>query len=252
MKQSLKVYFAMIGYWGLLVIVPIALNIVGIYQLATGEQFIGIPSWVWFLTAFVLLLIIPFIGFHKLMLKLNETQNNLDNAKNARPSVTVEPTNSGDTYFLKVTNLGEQAVFKAQISLEQEDPSVFVFSSNSPYQACWANTEKYQANIFKGHSANIKLAKLHSGPPSFTILTWYLYYCDTNNQENYVSTSSYPIGAYYVDEAGNKTPYEPVYKYRLHVIISSIPSLRDGAFHGEYVISYQGKLEELMPKKEDS
>ncbi len=46
-------------------IAPITLDIIGVCQLASGNQFTGIPSLVWFQVAFVFLLIIPFIAFHR-------------------------------------------------------------------------------------------------------------------------------------------------------------------------------------------
>ena len=80
MRKSLKEYFIALGYWWLIVIIPIALDIIGICQLASGNQFIGIPSWVWFQVGFVLLLIIPFIAFHKVRVqrdKVLEAQQSL-------------------------------------------------------------------------------------------------------------------------------------------------------------------------------
>src|SRR4030042_7220562 len=65
MWKSLKEYVIALGYWGLIVMVPIILNIISTYQLVSGNQFTGIPSWVWFQIAFVFLLVIPFIAFHK-------------------------------------------------------------------------------------------------------------------------------------------------------------------------------------------
>lgn len=134
----------------------------------------------------------------------------------------------------------------------KEDPSVFALSNKSHYQACWDNAEIYQADISKGHSANIKLAELSSSPPNFNVLTWHLFYCDHNNQENYTRTSSYWVGAFNVHEDGSKTPLEPAFEYRLHVVISSNPSLREDTFRGDYVITYQRGLEQLTPGKKDS
>ena len=65
-------------------IAPIALDIVGAYQLASGNQFTGIPSWVWFQVAFVLLLIIPFIAFHKVRVQR-------DGALRAEQSLVLTP-----------------------------------------------------------------------------------------------------------------------------------------------------------------
>lgn len=53
-------------------IAPITLDIVGVYQLASGNEFTGISSWVWFQVAFVFLLIIPFIAFHRVRVQRDE------------------------------------------------------------------------------------------------------------------------------------------------------------------------------------
>jgi len=85
MGKSLKEYVSALGYWGLIVIAPIVLDIVGVYQLASGNQFTGVPSWVWFQVAFVFLLIIPFIAFHKVRVKRDELKIQLDDkAKNKK------------------------------------------------------------------------------------------------------------------------------------------------------------------------
>jgi hypothetical protein len=171
---------------------------------------------------------------------------------NTKPEITVEPIKEGDVYLLKVTNIGEQAIFEAQISLAPEDPSVSPLSRKSHYQACWDNAEKYRANIPKDHSTSIKIAELHSSPPNFNILTWHLFYCDYNNQENYASTSSYFVGAYIVHEDGSKTPAKPTFEYKLHVVISSNPSLRNGTFQEDYIISYQRRLEQSITGTESA
>ena len=235
-------------------IAPVTLDIIGIFQLASGKQFTGIPSWVWFQFAFIFLQIIPFIAFHKLRVKYDEKQDVIDKLINARPSITVELIKERDTRLLKVKNVGEEAILKAQIELDSGDPSVLQLSNKSYYRACWDNPEKHQATIPKGHSANIKIAELYSSPPGFNILTWYLFYCDNSNGENYALTSSHWVGAYYVNEDGNRSqkPYKPCYEYKLHIIISASPSLREGTFEGDYVVSYERGVERLVSDKEDS
>ena len=84
MRQSLREYITALGYWGFIVIAPITLNIIGVYQLASGNQFTGIPSWVWFQVAFVFLLIIPFIAFHKVRVQR-------DKALGAEQSLVLTP-----------------------------------------------------------------------------------------------------------------------------------------------------------------
>jgi hypothetical protein len=76
MWKSLREYFTALGYWGLIVIAPIILNMIGVYQLISKKQIAEVQSWVWFQVAFVLLLIIPFIAFHRVRMRLqNITEN---------------------------------------------------------------------------------------------------------------------------------------------------------------------------------
>ena len=70
MWKSLKEYVAALGYWGLIVIAPILLNALGIYQIVSNTQVLNIPSWVWFQIALVLILIVPFVAFHKMRIRL--------------------------------------------------------------------------------------------------------------------------------------------------------------------------------------
>lgn len=70
MGKSIKAYISDLGYWGFIVIAPITLDVIGVYQLATGNNFRGIPSWVWFQVAFIFLLVIPFIAYCRMSVRL--------------------------------------------------------------------------------------------------------------------------------------------------------------------------------------
>jgi hypothetical protein len=235
-----KIVWQIIGaiFGALNVAIPLALDAQGLY-----------PNWPWQYHAMVGF--IAFAAFVVWMLydKIKENER----LRDSKPSITVEPIKErSDTYLLKVTNNGELATFEAQIQLSDEDPCVFHLSGKPHYRACWDNVEKCQAKIPKGHSASIKLAELYSSPPHFTPLTWRLFYCDNNNAENYATTSCYFPGSYYPHEDGSQTPAIPGYEYKLHVIISSSPSLREGVFKQDYIISYQRGFEQSIPDKVDS
>ena len=76
MWKSLREYLAALGYWGLIVIVPITLDAIGIYQLSVDSQFTSIPSWAWFQIALVVILAIPFIAFHRMRVRLQSVTEN--------------------------------------------------------------------------------------------------------------------------------------------------------------------------------
>lgn len=44
--------------------------VLGIYQIVSNTQVLNIPSWVWFQIALVLTLIIPFVAFHRMRIRL--------------------------------------------------------------------------------------------------------------------------------------------------------------------------------------
>lgn len=77
MWKLLKSYIADLGYWWFIVVIPVALDVVGIYQLVTGNQFLRIPSWILLLIALLLLLIIPFIAYRKIYLKLENIESRI-------------------------------------------------------------------------------------------------------------------------------------------------------------------------------
>jgi hypothetical protein len=69
-RKSIRSYISDLGYWGFIVIAPMTLDIIGVYQLATSNTFTGVPSWVWFQVAFIFLLVIPFIAYHRMRMRL--------------------------------------------------------------------------------------------------------------------------------------------------------------------------------------
>ncbi len=58
-------------------IAPITLDTLGVYQVVTNTQFLGVPSWLWFLLASILFLFIPFIAFHKVRVQRDENSSRL-------------------------------------------------------------------------------------------------------------------------------------------------------------------------------
>ncbi len=108
MGQSFKEYITALGYWGLIVIAPIAINIIGVYQLVYNNQFTRVPSWLWFLIAFVLLLTIPFAAFHKLRTKRDEIQCELDGIKDTMPNIQTKTEVNNGRFYLVVRNIGRK------------------------------------------------------------------------------------------------------------------------------------------------
>ena len=70
LSESFKEYLSALGYWGVLIIVPLALEGLGVYQLVANVEALDVPSWVWFQVALGLMLIIPFFAFDKVRRRL--------------------------------------------------------------------------------------------------------------------------------------------------------------------------------------
>ena len=254
MLSSIKQYVTALGKWGFAVIVLLIGDIFGIVQSYISSEagnFI-LPVWAWWLVLVCILILSPFWAFHKMRLRAVDLTSEINRITDTRPSIIVEPFKSGESFFLKVTNIGEQATFQTQITISEGDPSVYHLSSKPAYQGVWDNSAKCQAIIPKGHSASIRLAQLHSTPPQHNVTTWFLFFCDNSLQENKVATSSHIIGATVTDEHGHTSPLQPAYKYALSVVISSNPTPREGIFHGDYMLSYEHGLEQSTAHKAGS
>jgi len=71
-RNSFSEYIKALGFWWFIIIIPTGLDIIGIYQIINNTQVLGIPSWVLIILASVLFLIIPFIAFHKMRVRLKD------------------------------------------------------------------------------------------------------------------------------------------------------------------------------------
>ena len=199
------------------------------------------------------LLLAPYWMYKVIEKERDNARTQVVTLQNAKPTISVEPIKMGDTYYLKVTNNGEQAKFSAQITLSSNDPSVLRLSTKSYYQACWDSSTNHEAIVPKGHSASIKLAQLYSSStPGPISLAWHLFYCAHNNREDYIHSSSHFVGAKILHPDGSEEPMRPCCEYKLHINISANPSLREGQFESDYLISYQRGLEQLSSHKKGS
>jgi hypothetical protein len=77
MWESLKAYIKDMGYWSLIIILPIILDVIGIIQFTTGNQLTGVPSWILFQIAFLILFIAPFWAYHKINIRLQEHESKI-------------------------------------------------------------------------------------------------------------------------------------------------------------------------------
>ena len=111
MGKSLRQYLAALGKWGWVVAVILVGDIYGIvssYLSSTGN--FVLPIWVWLLILVIILLISPFIAFHKMRLERDEL------TERARPKLRfgkrVEQIlgTVGESFGLEISNQGNNSV----------------------------------------------------------------------------------------------------------------------------------------------
>lgn len=150
---------------------------------------------------------------------------------NGRPSIYVEPIRDGESFYLKVSNHGEQGIFKAQIQLDAEDDSQVWALKN--YTGHWKNSNRGDLEIMKGHTGWIKIAELISYPNSNSVYLKIWFFDDKLYAANFIYSSSHWIGATIKSPDGDTKPMTKD-EYKLQVTISANPSLREGAYQGRF------------------
>jgi len=238
--RSLKQYIGAIGYWGLLMLAPIALDIIGSIQLATSCQFTGVPSWVWFNLGFVALLIIPFIAFNKIRNALVRGENRIAELENNKPYIEVMHQKLDNTFCLNVFNEGERAILKAQICIISSNTgNVFMdlHAMGKGYDAIWNETNTHKTELLKGQSGIVKIATIESISVYAEKIILYAYDLTTN--------SAYTLESSSWMQTDDNHIIKP--EFILQVNISSDPSLRPscpnligGAFVRNYEVSLDG------------
>jgi hypothetical protein len=176
--RSFREYVKALGFWGLIVIAPIILDIIGVYQLASNNNdFTGVPSWVWFQIAFIFLLVIPFIAFHKLRLKLEENEKEIARLKSNRPEITTKIVKDNKDFYIEVLNIGESAEFEAQIEVVKGE--ILVPSLPLQYYPYWEKTNTSKVEIHKGQKERLRIASLEIDTYS-RLFTYNLHYIEPN------------------------------------------------------------------------
>ena len=70
MWLSVKRYLGDLGYMGLLMIVSPVLTVTGVVEIAGGEELLNVPPWVLIAIGVTLALLVPFIAYHKMWVRL--------------------------------------------------------------------------------------------------------------------------------------------------------------------------------------
>jgi len=246
MGESIKQYIKAlvhprVGVIGILLSVVDIVGIIKSYVSAESGNFL-LPIWGWWLILVVILIISPFLAFHRLRLKLVSTGNDLKKLQDARPSIDVtldeERTSGGHINYLRVHNNGAEGKFRAQIELSSDEPSVYRLPH---YYGYWQQGNKDETKISKGHADWLKIAELKSSPPHYSVAHLEIFFYDTTaGYAHSISTSSYFLEA----SIGNTKPMTK-WDYKLRVTISSNPELREGVFCRDYILN----VDELRESK---
>jgi hypothetical protein len=246
-RESIEQYLKSLGYWGFLVAALLVGDIYGIVQsyLTTPSENFVLPVWGWWLILVVILIVSPFLAFHTLRLRLVSVEGDLRDLQESSPSINIERVErfapgGGTNYYLKVHNSGAVGVFKAQLELSSEEPSVGALPR---YIGCWEDGNKGEARILKGQDDLLKIATaISSLRPYYSIHLEIPFYDPKANYVHSVSTSSYWADAVVTSKDGNVRPMTK-WDYKLRVTISSSPELRDGVFCKDYVLNVDGLTE---------
>ncbi|HKZ51236.1 MAG TPA: hypothetical protein VJ256_05700, partial [Dehalococcoidia bacterium] len=70
--KSAEEYISAFGYWGLLMIAPLGLDIFSVYQVAAQEPTLPGPIWAYVAAGYILTFAIPFLAFHKRRMEATE------------------------------------------------------------------------------------------------------------------------------------------------------------------------------------
>lgn len=241
MRKSLGNYFQILGYWWLLMIIPIALDIIGIYQSITGWQITNIPLWLFSTIGFILTLIIPFVAFHKVRVERDKKQEIIAELEDKKPYISVDTLPTGEYTYLNVTNNGEKGDFWVQISLimhlDRRGKPIFNNISAPAYEGVWQYNNKEQ-EIPHNHTKAIKIAyiKLENENQILQLL----HYDEITKSAKPIFWRSWtpPISA---------DSYIPKPEYIIQVNISSSPSMKGENFIQNYKVTLDN-IEETETK----
>lgn len=214
-------------------LIDVISGVTGAYLDISGKW--GFPSWLWILLLGIAFITVPFIVFHKLRLKLDELQSELDGIKNTRPKIETKIRRQYNDFDIEVLNIGEYAEFETQI--EVLEGNSFVLSLPSNYAGYWENTKNNKTELSKGKKDWLKIASLRIGSSSMVNYRLHYYkiasdFGSPSPMVTYTESTSWILG--------NNQVIRPC--IMLKVTISSSPSMIGGAFIRIYKLSDNGLL----------
>ena len=236
MRKSFIEYIISLGRWGWLVLIDVISGVTGAYLDISGKW--GFPTWVWILLLGIAFVVVPFIAFHKLRLRQDELQSELDRIKNERPKIETTVRTQHSNFDIEVLNNGEDAEFEAQIQVLEGKP--FVLSLPLNYVTYWENTKNNKTDLKKGQNDWLKIATLQIETPASRLVNFRLHYYEITHFEG----SAFPKVVYANSTSwilGNNQVIRPC--IILKVTISSRPSMIGGAFIRTYKLSDNGLSE---------
>jgi hypothetical protein len=122
MWKSWGEYLSAFGFWGFLMLAPLSLDVLTVYQVASGDPNLPGPVWVYVALGFLLTFLVPFLAFHKMRLERDAAQELL---KARHPDLAVVSSSMEDKEvkdmeaqlraMLHIQNVGDAEAARAHI-----------------------------------------------------------------------------------------------------------------------------------------
>ena len=152
MGKSIREYIASLGHWGWVVGGLIVADAIGIAQSFFAEWIL--PTLGWWLILVAILLTAPFLAFHRLRVKRDEMQGELDSLKNPRAVIRVKPQAPGALAFLEIHNEGVDADFTAEAAVVRGVPL------KTRHTMCWDSSPHLNHPIKSGGTSKVMVAEI--------------------------------------------------------------------------------------------
>jgi hypothetical protein len=153
--QSFKQFILSFGKWWWAVVIDYIFGVVGVYQSVAGVT--TLSKILWGIVFFLAFTIPPFIAFHKLRIKSDAIQKELDNIKNERPEIIVEPRIESSQAVLIVKNKSIlSAEFSAKARLKSFTSTPHLKNTDWLFQLAWESINGVDCRL-KGGGDEAKL-----------------------------------------------------------------------------------------------
>jgi hypothetical protein len=232
-ETSLRQYATAWGRWAWWLVVGVIMVLVDLYLRATHQA--SMPSRAWVALGFIVLILVPFIVFHKSRLERDGLRQEIARliAESGRRPKVVTHASSED---IVVQNQGAKASFRAEIRvLEQWNFEAVPVGLVLP--GFWRNSLKSETEIFNGQEDRLYLRSLSQTPAPGGAVTGSLNLHYFNRQGHNLDKFPQAFMLYSDDPPVNTG-------LLIQVTISSTPEMTDGPVVRTYRLTREGLYEQ--------